>query len=717
LRVKPGKWAAAALTGLSADIGIKGGGGRPSMGPALPATSVSLGPGLADQDIRGVLGLLAQLGKSSVDAGATPEPVMFQQRLSTMPVRSQTLLYQALATLAAQAPTDRPDQPMLLKLAEHVAIRFALESFERGEVRVNAVREMLDGLNKEIDTLRKILGHHEEKLARSGVQFESHSALLAQYFWAEVSEEEKEKALLSAEASCVPPVNIRQYVENLLDAGKPEKAHAVLRNFVSCISRPEASARRDTAIGLADLADLYACDDGQLLLEAIRKTGEQLAVESEPELHSMVSAAFVRLSQTAATQRSYPAMLQAMGSVDGIEAQRPGMGQSLRPRIGVENRLPEFIEEALRAEKIPAGLAELMQKMPQVAAESLTSRFGRSGFREDCNLLLEMATRLGPVGIQHLRESLSTAQPAAAVETVGLLSRLEPSALEEILPVKMKEWQRSIHDRVVRQIAAAATPHRAILMLLLFDSLDPLVKPLALDEIGMSGDTASVPRLLRLAEGDLPPGSTPYLRVKAIEALGRLRAADAVPLLRKIVETKQMWRWANTGELRIAAAQSLQKIDPEGARDILARSGLEASELALGIPDEEQMSSCIRQRRYPRMKLSQPLPAVTTNLRENYRLEVPIMNLGGGIATCERYLTPGTLVALKFNPSLRSIRAQTFVRDARGQTMGFEVVDIDLDERGRLRRVLAELGGTAQTASPKSRSRRRDRAPAAKPQG
>jgi hypothetical protein len=42
--------------------------------------------------------------------------------------------------LAAQAPDQKPDQPMLLKLAEHVAIRFALDSYERGELRVNAVK-------------------------------------------------------------------------------------------------------------------------------------------------------------------------------------------------------------------------------------------------------------------------------------------------------------------------------------------------------------------------------------------------------------------------------------------------------------------------------------------------------------------------------------------------------------------------------------------------
>ena len=78
-----------------------------------------------------------------------------------MPVRAQYTLQQALAGLAAQAPTDKPDKPMLLKLAEHVAIRFALDSYERGELRVNAVKQLLDRMNAEIEALRKIWAHRK----------------------------------------------------------------------------------------------------------------------------------------------------------------------------------------------------------------------------------------------------------------------------------------------------------------------------------------------------------------------------------------------------------------------------------------------------------------------------------------------------------------------------------------------------------------------------
>jgi len=60
-------------------------------------------------------------------------PTLFSRGFPVMPVRSQVTLQQALAGLAAQDQTKKPDRPMLLKLAEHVAIRFALDSYERGE--------------------------------------------------------------------------------------------------------------------------------------------------------------------------------------------------------------------------------------------------------------------------------------------------------------------------------------------------------------------------------------------------------------------------------------------------------------------------------------------------------------------------------------------------------------------------------------------------------
>src|SRR5262249_39208447 len=162
--------------------------------------------------------------------------------------------------------------------------------------------------------------------------------------------------------------------------------------------------------------------------------------ERDPELQSLASAAFVRLSQEAATGRRYAAMEQTLASLESVENQRPAFAQSLRPRIGFENHLPEFIEDALRAERIPERLTDLMRLMPGPATEHLTARFSRSGFREDCAVLIELAREVGSDSISRLRERFHSEPATAAVETIGLLSQLDAATLEQGLPTRVGEW-------------------------------------------------------------------------------------------------------------------------------------------------------------------------------------------------------------------------------------------------------------------------------------
>src|SRR5579885_2301169 len=112
----PGKWlTASALLRGTASPGTSG---------SVPGAS-GAGFNVAEDEVRSMLGLFAQLGKSRKDNDNKMDMPTFQSRLSAMPVRAQFTLQQALAGLAAQAPTEKPDRPMLLRLAEHVAIRFA----------------------------------------------------------------------------------------------------------------------------------------------------------------------------------------------------------------------------------------------------------------------------------------------------------------------------------------------------------------------------------------------------------------------------------------------------------------------------------------------------------------------------------------------------------------------------------------------------------------
>jgi hypothetical protein len=661
---------------------------------------------LHEDELQGILQVLAQIARTNKTSKDKLDPSSFQSRLSTLPRRARFTVSQALSALAAQAPSESSDKPTLLKLAEHIAVRFALESYERGDMEVNAVRQLLDEMSQELDGLRKILGSYEEKMVRAGMEVQSHVDILAQQFWEQVPDEKKKTVLESPEAWCVPPVKIREYVEGLVSRGESELVEKVLRNYASCITNKSDEPRRQAATGLAELAPLYANSDERLLIETIRQVGVQLAEEKDSELQSFVGAAFVRLSQEATKKRSYPAIQRSVEVMGYIESEQPGVGKNLRPRIAVEDRLPEFIEEAVRASEVPSGLADLLRRLPKPASEHIAARFSRAGFKEDCEILVSMMRVLGPEGLEHLRTQLCEGSPLEATDTVGILARVDLETLEQVLPDRLKEWKRSAHDRVVRQIASSGAAGRGRLLLGLFDHIDFLIRALAIDEIGMSGERSADMRLLRIAEGDLPKDGTDYLRLKAIEALGRLRTTGAESVLRKIAEARKAWRWANVAELRLVSIQAMAKIDPEWVRNFVPRSGLNIAELTIEPLDADPNSSAIRQRRYPRLRLERPVPATTLNLKENCRVEIPEMTLGGGVAVCEQSLHPGSLVVLRLNPDQKAVKAQTIVRDANTQARAFEVVEMDLDERTKLRRLLVQIGNAQKQTTPQERSRR-----------
>ena len=103
-------------------------GGAASATP-LPARTVpgtagtgSVEAGAGDEEALTALRLLARIGQAS---NGGEGPGLFRQELSKLPSQSRSILQDALATLAARSPNIAANEPMLLRLAENLAIRFA----------------------------------------------------------------------------------------------------------------------------------------------------------------------------------------------------------------------------------------------------------------------------------------------------------------------------------------------------------------------------------------------------------------------------------------------------------------------------------------------------------------------------------------------------------------------------------------------------------------
>ncbi len=676
-----------------------GGAGASSVGVGASAFDVAtrmVAARLPDQpaqedDVFRVLQWLEQLGQAAARPESPEQSLAIQKNLRQLPLPGQAALAQALMSLNSQSDPVRPDDPMLVQLAERVAVRFALERYERGDMRTNAVVELMDRLKQEVNSLRQILTGHEEQMGRAGMAIESHADILDRQFWARLPERLKQKMLLSPEAWAAPPRNIRQFVEELLGRGDVVSARAILDNYVRCISSPDVNARRKVAAGLTEMADLFSRTSDSLFQSSFRRMGEALGAEGNADLQVMLGAAFVRFSHEAAARRQYPAVHEALEAMGALEQRQPGLARLLWPRVKVGNPLPEFIEEALHTPQIPEGLVDVLRKMVPAAVDHVASLAPACRRRDQWERMLEIVQDLGPEAVAHLRKVLQTRPAAEAASRVALLSRLGPGDLEQLLPIRLRDWDPVAHDVVVRQLANSLAPQRGKLLDAVYELLHAAVLPEVIDELGISGDPDTSARLMRILERGAAGQIEPYLYIKAIEALGRLRVAKAETLLRLLAEGKRFWRWTHPREVRIAAMQSLRKIDPDWTEHFVPRCNVSWGELTLAALDPDADSPWLRQRRYLRVPLPRPLNGVVRADRTEHRASFQQLSLGGGVCRSQCHVKPGSTIPIEIESGLRRIQASVLVREARPQELSFEFVQIRYEDLSRLRHSLVSV--------------------------
>ena len=125
---------------------------------------------LQEAEVVQAIRLLTRFGQVQGDPNASPE--VLQKELTETDPNTRLNLQQLLGTLAAKATAEQEDTPLLMKAAEHMAIRFALERYQKGEVKVNAVHQMMEHMSRQMDSLRQILKLQEEKMNKAGILVE-----------------------------------------------------------------------------------------------------------------------------------------------------------------------------------------------------------------------------------------------------------------------------------------------------------------------------------------------------------------------------------------------------------------------------------------------------------------------------------------------------------------------------------------------------------------
>jgi hypothetical protein len=209
------------------------------------------------------------------------------------------------------------------------------------------------------------------------------------------------------------------------------------------------------------------------------------------------------------------------------------------------------------------------------------------------------------------------------------------------------------------------------------------------DEVGLARELAAMPLLMEIASGQHERFRDVFVRIKAIEALGRMGSSEAADLLRQILRTRTGMMHVEPGGLRAAAEEALALIEnrPSSARVRAKYDETErVSQAFAGQPGT-------RPRRYLRIPLADPLPAriVAANAQGSAIARVQTLSMGGAFLESNRRLNVGDALTLEIKAGLRSFQSTAVVRNTTPAGGGVEFVHMKQDDREKLRRYISRL--------------------------
>ena len=590
---------------------------------------------------------------------------------------------QTLALVTRSVVLDPPRhsdtvEPYLGRVGDALAVNFVRQEYLAGRARAVEVRSLLDHLNRH--------GGPAGEEAQGEARVER--------FWSSLPAREKARALASRDAWCMPVPVLRRYLEPLIAAAARRGAEAsgrearrALADFVRCVESEEEKARRSVAAGLVELTDLIE----QLwphprFADLSRKVVGALVRETSPGIAGLLAAATEILARLALERGQYADFERIL---DGL-AQAPRDAEhehiaALWRRILAQERWLLLVDTALANRSLDPALPRLLRRDPERLLDRLSLLLTAP---EGANALPAMARLVRAAGepvLGALQAHLSEPRRQRVATAIKLLSAVQPERLTAALPHALPAWDWSLQDLAVielmRQPSSALRAQVASEFLATLNEAHLLVVPSMLDHIARTEGPEAVPRLIEIAAGGVDRLRDVFIRIKAIEALGHMRAESAAPLLRELVRSRSGLTYVEPAGLRSTAEEALALIEnrPSSARLRATKETIEKSNARFAHP-----------RRYVRVTLPSPMPARIEGPHAA-KAQVRTISLGGATLETKSRLAVRDSIHVEIRAGLRRIRSTAIVRTATPAGYGIEFVHMKHEDREKLRRRLIKL--------------------------
>jgi len=643
------------------------------------------------ENLSAVLHLISRLTLPLESArGLSPEEAARAIHGALGEARRETV-HLLLSSISQHSPREaETPQACLLRLSEQIILETLSAEFAYGQLPPQDVSKSLQSLGNVLVSAGGYFGPHSSQHLSSlaAVWAEDvHREKMLERFWMELPPREKSSVLRGPDSWCVPVPAIRAALRQLADAGADaprREARNILLNYARRLETSDRFARRSVAAGLNELSNLVeSLWPNQIPEELSRNALKALEHESVPETAALLSVFLEILGRIAVTRGDY---LGLEGILSGLEkppreAQFEHM-HALAHRLIAQDRWLLLVDAALANRALDPALPRLLVRDPERLLDRLTTVLAES---RNAELLPPMARVLRTIGVpvQNLLETrLYEARKQRVSAAIKLLAASDPERLLRGLPRALASWEWNLQDLAVSELSRPANAASARSAALVFSELlgdaHSLVVPLMIDHIGLANETAAIPQLMDIAAGAHEQLRDQYVRIKAIEALARMRVTEAGKLFREICEKRDGLAYAEPAGVRTVAADALALLE-ERPTSAQARATYEYSPQA--------GSTFVVPRRYARVPLESPLRAQIDG-GQSALMRVKTISLGGAYLESRKKLSVGDTIQLEVRSGLRKIHFTAVVRNAGPDGNGVEFVHMKSNDRDKLRKLV-----------------------------
>lgn len=660
------------------------GGNTPSQDADAPIAAPTM------EGLSAVLRLIARLTPPLESArGLSPEEAARAIHGALAEAQRDTV-HLLLSATSQHAPREaEAPQPYLVRLSERVILEFLSAEFSSGALAPQDVSLSLRSLGQVLVSAGGYTGPHSSQHLSSLASVwagEKHHEQLLEQFWQELPPREKAAVLRGPEVWCVPVPAIRAALGQLADSGADaprREARNILLNYTRRLDAPEAQTRRAVAVGLGELsAVIESLWPNQLPEELNRGALKSLEQEQSPETAALLSAFLEMLGRVAVARGDFAGLENILSGLEKAPAEpRYEHLHALAHRLIAQDRWQQLVDAALANRALDPVLPRLLVRDPERLLDRLTVLLAEHRGTEQVPAMARLLRTIGIPVLNLLETRLYEARKQRVSAAIRLLATADPERLLRGLPRALASWEWNLQDLAISELSrpsnATSARSAAFVFATLLNDAHTLVVPMMIDHIGLAQETSAVPELMQIAQGTHEQLRDPYIRIKAIEALARMRVEEAGAMLHQVSEKREGLAYAEPAGLRAVAADALALLENRPA----------AAQVRAAYEYAPHGGSFNVPRRYARVPLDSPLRGHIEG-PQPAMARVKTISLGGAYLESIKKLAVGDTIQLEVRAGLRKIQFTAVVRNAGPEGSGVEFVHMKGDDRDKLRKLV-----------------------------